>query len=338
MVTEEYEINGITRSFIDWCNAYNRRPLIIRARMSTGMSLEEALNLIDNKRDNIIFINKEYRTFQEWCKYYTISSSTVRVRIKRGWDLKSAFTLKIDPSRYFRKPKQYTVNGKSMGMAELSKKYNINQSTISSRLRRGESIYEALNIEKIERKKFTIHSGKFARYSIWEINGISKTLIEWCTEYGLSYDCIKERLSAGISIEKALTMDKTNVPRIYEYDNKLYNVNELSVILNIKINTLKNWLNQGLSIHAIKEKANGLTEYRTLPRPDMYKINGNKLKEIRSSKRISQRKLSVILGDMQCKLNRDAIGKIEAGKWLISSKELKAIATALQIEKASELS
>lgn len=44
----------------------------------------------------------------------------------------------------------------------------------------------------------------------WEIDGVTKTAVEWCNEYGMNYQTVMGRIKRGMTPLEALTAEKVN--------------------------------------------------------------------------------------------------------------------------------
>jgi hypothetical protein len=91
-----FEIEGETKTLMQWCIAYNQKYTTIRYRMEKGKTLLEALT---TKKESpnlsiVIFEGKE-RKLIELCKEYNIKYNAVYARISRGMDVETALTLPI---------------------------------------------------------------------------------------------------------------------------------------------------------------------------------------------------------------------------------------------------
>lgn len=247
-VNEFYTIDGVTKSFLDWCDEYRHSPLLIRARMSSGLDIKEALELRDNKRDVILCIDGQEGTMQYWCKIYCINSNTVFERIRNGWNLEDALKEPVK-ERYRHKAQSFCVNGVQMTITQMSKIYGINQSTIKSRLRKGETIEQALDLhERPQRQPPRLKTDSPAFYKSYTIGDKTKTLVKWCEEYHIQYYTVRDRLRRGMDLLSALTQPGQTTAKTYYYQGGYKTLREISHFCGIKYTTLKGRLQRGMSI------------------------------------------------------------------------------------------
>lgn len=247
-INELYTINGVTKPFLDWCAEFKHSPLLIRARMSGGLNLKEALELRDNKRDLIICIDGREGTLQFWCQKYCISCKTVTQRISKGWRLDEAVKEPI-MKQYSGHAQVFTVNGKEMTIAQLSAVYGINQSTIKSRLRKGETILQALNLSEVPNRQSShlkVEDGSF--YQSYTIGDETKTLNKWCEEFHIQYPTVRDRLKRGMDLLSALTVPGQTSPIHYFFEGKNRTLSEISIICGVNLSTLKSRLSRGMTI------------------------------------------------------------------------------------------
>lgn len=105
-----------------------------------------------------------------------------------------------------RQAARYEHNGKSLTVPEWSKLTGISANKIRDRLHFGYSIAEAIN-PNFKRKKRSIYNGRPPR--LHTVNGVSKTLTEWCAIYNVSYHSLTQRLKRGQTLEHALARIKS---------------------------------------------------------------------------------------------------------------------------------
>lgn len=108
---------------------------------------EQGSNLRNNR--NITY-KGETHTITEWSRILGINKATLADRLDKGnWSIEKAFTTPIaDTSKY------YTVDGITLNISGLAKKYNMKYSVVKNRLRRGWDIHKALKTpSKINKKR-----------------------------------------------------------------------------------------------------------------------------------------------------------------------------------------
>lgn len=95
-----YSIDGVTKTFTEWCNLYNISDNVAWERINKlNWSPKEAFSTplhSTSKRYRLIEINGITKSVAEWCRIYKIQYNTVYARIKRGLSYKDAITLPIN--------------------------------------------------------------------------------------------------------------------------------------------------------------------------------------------------------------------------------------------------
>ena len=89
-------------------------------------------------------------------------------------------------------------NGETKTLSQWARKYNINTTTLSDRLKMGMAIDEALNKPVIK------CGGKL----LFTLNGETKLLGEWCKIYDINYYTAWKKAKRGYSIEKILKIEE----------------------------------------------------------------------------------------------------------------------------------
>lgn len=102
---------------------------------------------------------------------------------------------------------RYEHDGKALTVPEWSHLTGISANRIRDRLRFGYSIAEAIN-PRFKRKKRRIFNGG-RQPKLHTVNGVSKTLTEWCAAYDVSYHSLTQRLKRGQTLEHALARIKS---------------------------------------------------------------------------------------------------------------------------------
>ncbi|MBZ9694545.1 hypothetical protein [Mesorhizobium sp. CO1-1-9] len=105
-----------------------------------------------------------------------------------------------------RQARRFEHDGKSLTMLEWSDLTGIRVSTIKDRLGRGHSFAVAID-PKFKRKKRNAFNGRPPK--LHTVNGVSKTLTEWCATYNVSYHSLSQRLKRGQTLEHALAHIKS---------------------------------------------------------------------------------------------------------------------------------
>lgn len=283
---ELYIINGIQKSFTQWCDEYGQNPLIIRSRISMGSSLEEALSVTNTWHETHYCIDGETHTFQHWCRIFNINESTVKYRLRKGYSLDEALK---EPIKRITKTHSnalvFDIDGTEYTITELSVKYGVNQSSIKSRLSRGETIEQALDIDKVERGGKRNKDSIYSDYKLFTINGVTKTLKTWCDELGLPIKTVINRLKSNWPLENIfLPINSAYLYEIHEGDQvHKMTLKQLSEKYKISEHTIYDRLSNGLTLEEAINKEQKIRTNHRKNKSELYIIDGAKLKEIRMS-------------------------------------------------------
>lgn len=229
-VNETYKIDGLEKPFLSWCKLFNRKPEAIRSMMSLGSSLDEALHTFSNNRELLFKIEDEIRPLQHWCRIYCINFGTALSRLKNGWSYVDSFT---KPVRKNGRSRIYRVNGSDYTLEELSVKFNLNQSTIKSRLKTGENIYEALDLDPPDRQKLMDINNMIGKYTMYTLEGRTMTMVEWCEEKQIKITNVQRRLRKGYLFSEAISSERMTNERKYIIDDQEMTLNEIEKKYNI---------------------------------------------------------------------------------------------------------
>lgn len=175
----------------------------------------------NNKRNNIyITYQNKTQTLSQWCEELNLNYNTIQIRIKNlGWDPIKAITTPIAKKKgkikkTFSKKTytteqetikedgvtKYKYKDKFYSIKELSILFNINYEKLRDRIsNQNLPIDIAVEVDHLNT-------------TYYEINGVSKTLREWCEETGMKLGTAKERIRKGIPVELAIdpTLNSSN--------------------------------------------------------------------------------------------------------------------------------
>lgn len=182
----EYTIDGKTQCLAAWCRDYNQDYGTVVHRLKQGMSIEEALNKETKDTKYSITINGRTQSLREWCDEYHITGQSVRMRIKNeGMSIEQAITTPIDKHR--NQYRMITINGETKCLQAWCEHFGRSPSAVLSNCRRrGISIEEELTHGKeIDRKNVHI-----------VINGVDKTLKQWCEFYNCNINSVRRKRHA----------------------------------------------------------------------------------------------------------------------------------------------
>ena len=147
--------------------------------------LEQANNTRSNR---FIKIDGVEKTLAQWCRFYDITYGIVECRIRRGWPIEKAIKTEADF-----KLDIITFNGETKHLTQWAKDLGINRGTLYGR------IYDlGWPIEKAFTAPLTEKQSA-------KINGVTKTMKQWCDFYKIDYGVFRMRTHRGWSIHKALT-------------------------------------------------------------------------------------------------------------------------------------
>jgi hypothetical protein len=95
--TLEYTAFGKTQTLDKWSEEYPFTPKQIRARLTRGQSLEEALTNPPNVRTKtrrMLEFSGETKPLREWARQYNINENTLWYRLNRGMSLEASLIWK----------------------------------------------------------------------------------------------------------------------------------------------------------------------------------------------------------------------------------------------------
>ncbi|KRB31719.1 hypothetical protein [Mesorhizobium sp. Root172] len=102
---------------------------------------------------------------------------------------------------------RYEHDGKSLTLPEWSHLTGIKAGTIRDRMNNGRSFAEAID-PKFVRKPRCFNGRPIRKPKLYTVNGVSKSLSEWATEYSVSFHSLSQRLKRGMTLEHALAHSK----------------------------------------------------------------------------------------------------------------------------------
>ncbi|TIX60321.1 MAG: hypothetical protein E5V25_25675, partial [Mesorhizobium sp.] len=93
--------------------------------------------------------------------------------------------------------------GQSLTITEWSRLTGVREGTIRDRLKTGRPFSEAID-PKFRPKPRCFNGRPGRKPKLHTVNGVSKTLSEWCSEFDISYHSLVQRLKRGMTLEHAL--------------------------------------------------------------------------------------------------------------------------------------
>ena len=169
--------------------AYNLPPYIVKSRLRSGYTMEEALTkkYAGYNQPHYDHNGTKFSTLKEMCKYYGISEANYLVRLRNGWSMKNALTIPVRG--------QACVDHEGTrfsSMAKMADYWGIPYETFYRRYKvQGKSLEEALTLDY---EQVIDHLGNKFR-----------TKIEMCRYHDISYSTFITRKSKGWSLKDCLT-------------------------------------------------------------------------------------------------------------------------------------
>lgn len=212
-MNEQYTIKGVEKPFLTWCEEHGSSPLQVRALMSTGMSLKEALQVKSRKHNILITMNGETKSTTAWCKQYGITTSTVRRRVEQGLTLQEAFELP--------KHRRYSIPGKPEPKAENSR-FSITKPFLSWCR---DYLADALHVRAAMSNGYSLaYALKNApkdriNHLPMKVDGQIDTFLNLCSKYGKASNTIRRRVGLGMTLDQAFLtpdMHKGEMNRLLE--------------------------------------------------------------------------------------------------------------------------
>jgi len=211
----KYKFDGKNYTTLSYCYNNNVEKITVgiatvRSRLKEGWSLEDALlkpkqKTITTKLGEHTVEGKVYENLPSISEEYGISLNTIYKRYSRG----SRGDDLVPPERRknYIKPIQevkygfYAAGIGYSSAADACKNLGIKYVTFNSRMRRGLSIEQALEIE-------VVADGRVARKKLYDVNEEQKTVDELSQIYDVPRATIRDRLKRGASIRQALNLDE----------------------------------------------------------------------------------------------------------------------------------
>ncbi len=199
----------------EMCAAYNINLCTFKARISKGMSLEEALTIshIANGRKVIDHLGNKYNSVKELCDYWNIPYNITYARIRSGWDIKKA----IETPATGMRPAQACfdhLGNRYESIRQLCDTYDILPSTYHDRLKSGMSLEEVLTKSEKKKKRsgVTDHQGNYF-----------KSVNKMCAYWGITKSVFSHRMKSGdFTLKEALETEKTKHRDVYDHLGNKY--------------------------------------------------------------------------------------------------------------------
>jgi len=176
-MNEAITIDGITNPFLKWCALKAVDPIQTRAHMSRGFSFEEACRIYDPSRKIYAVFDGQHRLLKTLCKQMKLPYAICEHCINElGMTIDEVFTdgkenfagldifAEKEPAprqdmqgsrpKGRREGRKYSIgDGAEYTVKELSEAFQIGIRTLYVRLRKGETIRQAVDIDESERTR-----------------------------------------------------------------------------------------------------------------------------------------------------------------------------------------
>lgn len=195
------------RSISEMCSFYRISEDAYYSMLIHGYSIGEALELAANNIEMgrlkcTDHLGKEYRSANEMCRSYGISLSTYRRRMKDGWTQEEALTKGSLSGSWNKKECTDHLGNKYSSIDEMCIRYNTYGNVLRNRLKKGDSLKDALTKEVSARKAVASEDHLGNKY---------KSIMEMCRAYGINRCTYMARIKNGWSVGDALTVPALHV-------------------------------------------------------------------------------------------------------------------------------
>lgn len=185
-------------SVSNMCKAYNIGVSTFQSRLKRGYNLKQALTNDSWHLEIYEYRGKKYSSIDSICRDYGFTRYAIENYTRKGMSLNEALDKVIE-----NKSKVYTdpLGREFKTLKELCAAWGVDVKTVRIKLRAGNSLEEALRVNKNNRYEIKDHLGN-----------TYKNKAELCRAYGITVGTLNDRLKAGMTIEQALTNRKSTVP------------------------------------------------------------------------------------------------------------------------------
>lgn len=257
-------LGNVYASNEEMCKAYGIKENTFYARRYRGMSLEQCLTYRrqgsngkqkkdhDLRNESTVDIEERtdhlgnvYRTVTEMCKHYGVNRSTYKSRINRGFTKEEALTAGLSAQPL--EDRTDHIGNTYDTVSDMCRAYGLNFCTYIRRIKLGWTKEEALTEEVIrlnscERREVEDHLGN--KYP---------SKLKMCEAYGTTYNCFKNRILLGYTVEEALTLKKFERSRhkheVKDHLGNIYkNLEEMCRHYGISTYTYSNRVMAGMSL------------------------------------------------------------------------------------------
>jgi hypothetical protein len=153
--------------FFKWAieNGYNEKLEIDRINTNGDYSPENCRWInkrtnSNNKRNNRYFeIDGEIKTLFEWARIYCINYKTLQSRLRNGFKIIDALKIKVDKRMRNNKIEMFNIGGIVKSRYDWSEVFQISESAVIRRMKKGMTLAEALGLTAQEFPKESLGRG-----------------------------------------------------------------------------------------------------------------------------------------------------------------------------------
>lgn len=183
----------------------------------------------------------DFKAFYDWANSHGWQEGLTIERIDVDGDYcpeNCAWITKRDQMKNTSRSIRIEFDGRCMGLSEWAEETGIEYATLLRRYRSGWTPDRILTTP-VQWSKNAV--------SLYEWNGVSKSLREWSEQYGIKYDTLRGRIRKGMSIEEAIT-ESIDRNRYETYNGITKSISEWAEQYGLNRSTLDCRLNSGMSI------------------------------------------------------------------------------------------
>lgn len=192
--------NGRTMSVSEWASETGLSYCLIRSRIRSGMSVQEALTSPPKQHIKLTH-NGVTADVNTWAINIGVGSGTIKSRLRNGWTVERTLstpvqsrTSKLSRVSARREPSRQvstlTFDGRTQTLRQWSREVGVRCDTIRNRIRMGWTAEKALST-----------SGQMRKLTF---DGVTLSIREWAAKTGLPDSVIRSRLRDGWTEQEAV--------------------------------------------------------------------------------------------------------------------------------------
>lgn len=157
----------------------------------------------NNTSKNIsISFNGETKTLTQWAEFLGVNLHSLRCRlVDYGYSIEEAFNEPYIPRETFC-PKEFTIDGETLPLDALCKKYNLTKKEVRSRFHKGWDCNKIFKTPIVKKQNPVLRE--------LTLNEETLSIEDWSRKTGIKKQEIRKRISRGWNIERALTQPMRN--------------------------------------------------------------------------------------------------------------------------------